>query len=133
MKKTAIIIGSLVVLGIGAYFYFRPKAKAEDGTGADTTGTGTGTTGAGTTGAGTTGVGTTTPPPPVTEVKTLTPNELIEVTKLKDAILSDIRTRNSYRKASSRANVQSEIDKKLILLKNYGFSLNTNNELIKTS
>ena len=112
----------------GAYFYFRPKAKAEDGTGADTTGTGTGTTG-----AGTTGVGTTTPPPPVAEVKTLTPNELIEVTKLKDAILSDIRTRNSYRKASSRANVQSEIDKKLILLKNYGFSLNTNNELIKTS
>ena len=128
MKKTALIIGSLVVLGIGAYFYFRPKAKAEDVTGADTTGTGTGTTG-----AGTTGVGTTTPPPPVTEVKTLTPNELIEVTKLKDAILSDIRTRNSYRKASSRANVQSEIDKKLILLKNYGFSLNTNNELIKTS
>lgn len=128
MKKTALIIGSLVVLGIGAYFYFRPKAKAEDVTGADTTGTGTGTTG-----AGTTGVGTTTPPPPVAEVKTLTPNELIEVTKLKDAILSDIRTRNSYRKASSRANVQSEIDKKLILLKNYGFSLNTNNELIKTS
>lgn len=128
MKKTALIIGSLVVLGIGAYFYFRPKPKAEDVTGADTTGTGTGTTG-----AGTTGVGTTTPPPPVAEVKTLTPNELIEVTKLKDAILSDIRTRNSYRKASSRANVQSEIDKKLILLKNYGFSLNTNNELIKTS
>ena len=130
MKKTALIIGSLVVLGIGAYFYFRPKAKAEDVTGAGTAGTGTGT---GTTGAGTTGVGTTTPPPPVAEVKTLTPNELIEVTKLKDAILSDIRTRNSYRRASSRANVQSEIDKKLILLKNYGFSLNANNELIKTS
>jgi hypothetical protein len=126
MKKTALIIGSLVVLGIGAFFYFKPKAKAEDGTGA-------GTTGAGATASGTTGVGTTTPPPAVAEVKTLTPNELIEVTKLKDAILSDIRTRNSYRKASSRANVQSEIDKKLILLKNYGFSLNTNNELIKTS
>jgi hypothetical protein len=124
MKKTALIIGSLVVLGIGAFFYFKPKAKAEDVTGA-------GTTGAGTTGAGTTGVGTTTQPPAVAEVKTLTPNELIEVTKLKDAILSDIRTRNSYRKASSRANVQSEIDKKLILLKNYGFSLNSSNELIK--
>ena len=135
MDKKYVIIGGLVVLGLGAYFYFRPKAKAEDVTGAGTTGTGAGTTGTGTgtTGAGTTGVGTTTPPPPVAEVKTLTPNELIEVTKLKDAILSDIRTRNSYRKASSRANVQSEIDKKLILLKNYGFSLNTNNELIKTS
>jgi hypothetical protein len=124
MKKTALIIGSLVVLGIGAFFYFKPKAKAEDVTGA-------GTTGAGTTGAGTTGVGTTTQPPAVAEVKTLTPNELIEVTKLKDEIVAEIRKRNSYTRQSSRANVQSEIDKKLILLKNYGFSLNSSNELIK--
>jgi hypothetical protein len=43
MNKTVVIIGSIALLGVGAYFYFKPKAK--------------GATGAGTTDAGTTGTG----------------------------------------------------------------------------
>jgi len=64
MNKTAIIIGSVALLGVGAYLYFKGKAKPNEETmGADTTGTGTtgtGTTGTGTTGTGTTGTGTAT-------------------------------------------------------------------------
>jgi len=54
MNKTVVIIGSIALLGVGAYFYFKPKAKGATGAGATdagTTGTGgmgalTGTTGA---------------------------------------------------------------------------------------
>ena len=53
MNKIAVIIGSVAVLGIGAYFYFKPKAKIEDAIGSGTTGSGT--TGSGTTGSGSTG------------------------------------------------------------------------------
>ena len=123
MKKTAIIIGSLVIAGIGAYMYFKPK---KDDKGATTQDASTQT--------GAIAQQQTTPQPPVEPaVKALTPNDLIEVSKLKDAIMADISKRNSFSKASSRANVQSEIDKKLATLKTYGFSLNTNNELIKIS
>jgi hypothetical protein len=62
MNKIAVVIGSVAILGIGAYFYLKPKAKAEDTIGLGTTGlgtTGSGTTGLGTTGSGTTGSGTT--------------------------------------------------------------------------
>jgi hypothetical protein len=55
MNKIAVVIGSVAVLGIGAYFYFKPKATDEDLTGTNTTGTnttGTNTTGTNTTGAG---------------------------------------------------------------------------------
>jgi len=42
MNKTAIIIGSVALLGVGAYLYFKGKAKPNEETmGADTTGTGT--------------------------------------------------------------------------------------------
>lgn len=60
MNKTAIIIGGVAIVGVVAYFYFKPKLSATTGAGAmgtgeigaltGTTGT-TGTTGAGTTGA----------------------------------------------------------------------------------
>ena len=55
MNKTVVIIGSIALLGVGAYFYFKPKAKGATGTGL----TGAGGMGAGMTetgiGAGTTG------------------------------------------------------------------------------
>jgi hypothetical protein len=74
MNKTVIIIGSVALLGVGAYLYFKGKAKPNEETmGTDTTGTGTtgtdttgtdttgtDTTGTDTTGTGTTGTGTTT-------------------------------------------------------------------------
>ena len=63
--------------------------------------------------------------------KPISADDLLVVSKLKDAIISDIRTRNSYKKASSRANVQAEIDKKIETLKGYGFGMDTNNQLIK--
>jgi hypothetical protein len=51
MNKTAIIIGSVALLGVGAYLYFKGKAKPNEETmGADITGTdtmGTDTTGTG--------------------------------------------------------------------------------------
>lgn len=59
MIKKIVIFGALALAGVGAYIYFKPKAKV---TGTDTTGagtTGTDTTGAGTSGTGTTGTGTT--------------------------------------------------------------------------
>ena len=63
--------------------------------------------------------------------KPISADDLLAVAKLKDAIISQIRLRNSYSKASSRANVQAQIDEKLQTLKGYGFGLDTNNELIK--
>jgi len=61
MNKTLIIIGSVALLGVGAYLYFKGKAKPNEETmGADTTGTdttGTGTTGTDTMGTDTTGTG----------------------------------------------------------------------------
>jgi LPXTG-motif cell wall-anchored protein len=63
--------------------------------------------------------------------KPISADDLLAVAKLKDAIISDIQKRNSFSKASSRANVQSEIDKKLETLKGFGFGMDTNNQLIK--
>jgi hypothetical protein len=53
MIKKIVIFGALALAGVGAYIYFKPKAKV---TGTDTTGAGT--TGAGTTSTGTSGTGT---------------------------------------------------------------------------
>jgi hypothetical protein len=56
MKKTAIIIGGVALVGVVAYLYFKGKAKPNAET------TGTGTTGTGKTGTDTTGTGTAMPP-----------------------------------------------------------------------
>jgi hypothetical protein len=66
MNKTVVIIGSVVVLGVGAYFYFKPKKTGATGTG----NSGTGTSGTDTTGTGTTGTGTTSVPPTDTTLST---------------------------------------------------------------
>jgi LPXTG-motif cell wall-anchored protein len=63
--------------------------------------------------------------------KAISADDLLAVAKLKDAIISDIQKRNSYSKASSRANVQAQIEEKLQTLKGYGFGMDTNNQLIK--
>jgi hypothetical protein len=54
MNKTAIIIGGVALVGVVAYFYFKPKLSASTGaveTGAGAMGTGMTGTGTGTTGA----------------------------------------------------------------------------------
>jgi hypothetical protein len=66
MNKTVVIAGSVLVLGVGAYLYFRPKKTGTSGTGT----TGTGTTGSDTTGTGTTDTGTTSVPPTGTTLST---------------------------------------------------------------
>jgi hypothetical protein len=122
MNKTAIIIGSVALLGVGAYFYFKPKSTGTAGSetaGADTLGaglmgagttgtgttgtgtTGTGTTGTGTTGTGATGAGTTSVPPTGTVLTTPqqvedTAKKIAEAKSLATQI-SDLRAkRNSY-------------------------------------
>jgi hypothetical protein len=110
MNKTVIIIGSIALLGVGAYFYFKPKstgATGADPMGTDAMGTGTGTTGTGaganTIGAGTTGtIGGSTSVPPTGTVLT-TPEQVADTAKkIAEAKslatkISDLRTkRNSY-------------------------------------
>ena len=97
MNKTVVIIGSVLVLGVGAYFYFKPKKTGTTGTGTS----GTGTSGADTTGSDTTGTGTTSVPPTGTTLSTPaqvedTAKKIAEARSLATKI-SDLRTkRNSY-------------------------------------
>jgi hypothetical protein len=95
MNKIAVVIGSVAVLGIGAYFYFKPKATDEDLTGTNTTGTnttGTNTTGTNTTGAGSNsqpaGTNYTSPEQVAEDVKRIA--EATELAKQIDAINTKI-------------------------------------------
>lgn len=63
--------------------------------------------------------------------KPISADTLLAITKLKDAIISNIGKRNSYKKSSSKANIQTVIDADIEKLKTYGFSLDMNNQLIK--
>jgi hypothetical protein len=54
MNKTAVIIGSFALLGVGVFFYFKTKPKSTVITGT----TGSNTSGAGTSGSNTSGAGT---------------------------------------------------------------------------
>jgi hypothetical protein len=114
MNKTVVIIGSIALLGVGAYFYFKPKAKGATGTGLTGTGlTGTGLTGAGLTdggalgggtiGTGATGVGGGSISVPPTGTVLATPEQVVDTAKkIAEAKslatkISDLRTkRNSY-------------------------------------
>lgn len=93
MNKTAVIIGSVLVLGVGAYFYFKPKKTVATGTGTSGTGTSetettsTGTTG--TTSVPSTGTTLTTP----AEVEDLA-KKIAEAKSLATKI-SDLRTKRS--------------------------------------
>jgi hypothetical protein len=95
MNKAVIIGGSIALLGVGAYVYFKTKSKDET----PLTTTGTGTTGAGTTGAGTETPalpsGTTLPTPEAVEA------EVEKIKKAKDLALSICRLRIMEKKSSS--------------------------------
>ncbi len=123
------IVGAVVLLGGGAFLFLKSK-KTKDTAKLEELAELAKETIGGVTGGATTGTGTPTAPVTPTE-KPISADDLLAVAKLKDAIISDIRTRNSYSKASSRANVQAQIDEKLETLKGYGFGMDTNNQLIK--
>ena len=103
MNKTAVIIGGVAFLGIGAYFYFKPKATVTTSAGSAGTGTtgsaGTGTTGTGATGTSSTGTGMTSVPPTGTVL--YTPEQVLMTAKIiADAKslatqISDKRTKRS--------------------------------------
>ena len=101
MNKTAIIVvGSLAVLGIGAFFLFKSKATGTAGAGTAGSGTaGTGTSGTETTGSGS-GITTVTSVPPTGTTLT-TPEQVAETAKkiadAKDLAtkISDLRTKRS--------------------------------------
>lgn len=131
MNKTVIIVGSVLVLGVGAYFFFKPKKSV--------------TTGSGTTGSGTTGTDTTENPSntgfqstdpvlntPIKEnVKTVSDKDLKEIQLLRDIILSDMRRKGTYRKSASRNAVQSDINQNTEKLKALGYTLDINRNLTK--
>lgn len=60
----------------------------------------------------------------------LSADDLLTITKLAEEIIRLTNLRNGYKKASSKANVQVVIDEKVALLRNYGFVLGMNNELV---
>jgi hypothetical protein len=95
MNKAVIIGGSIALLGVGAYVYFKTKSKDET----PLTTTGTGTTGAGTTGAGTETPalpsGTTLPTPEAVEA------EVEKIKKAKDLALSICRLRAREKNSST--------------------------------
>lgn len=124
------IVGAVVLLGGGAFLFLKSKKTKDTAKLEELAELAKATVGGDTTGGATTGA--TTPQAPATPTeKPISADDLLAVAKLKDAIISDIRTRNSYKKASSRANVQAQIDEKLEALKGYGFGMDTNNQLIK--
>ena len=123
------IVGAVVLLGGGAFLFLKSK-KTKDTAKLEELAELAKATVGGVTGEATTGATTPNAPATPTE-KPISADDLLAVAKLKDAIISDIRTRNSYKKASSRANVQAQIDEKLETLKGYGFGMDTNNQLIK--
>lgn len=61
----------------------------------------------------------------------LSANDLLAITKLKDGIIAETKLRNGYKKSSSKANIQVSINQKMAELNKFGFSLDTNNQLIK--
>jgi LPXTG-motif cell wall-anchored protein len=132
MKNSILyIVGAVVLLGGGAFLFLKSKKTKDTAKLEELEKLAKATIGGDTTGGATTGTGTGTTTPTAPADKPISADDLLAVAKLKDAIISDIRTRNSYKKASSRANVQAQIDEKLETLKGYGFGMDTNNQLIK--
>jgi hypothetical protein len=118
MDKKVVIIGGILVLGLGAYFYFKPKKTGT--TGSDTTGTGT-------TSTGTTGTGTTSVPPTGTTLTT--PAEVEDLAK-KIAEAKSLATKISDLKTKRSSYL-------VISLKDYATAsgnefFSTNNLMLKT-
>lgn len=146
VKKTVVIVGSLALLGVGAFIYFKPKA-IDKGMGAlGGIGDSSGTNSAGVGNASSAGNSGSIPADntvvqtrdkvtgellkePI--VKTLTNTDIIAIQKLRDDIIGNMGLLRKYKKQSSRNNVQADINNQFNRLKEYGYSLDTLNNLIK--
>ncbi len=138
INKTVVIVGSLALLGVGAFIYFKPKAIDEGMDALGDIGGVVGTSGTNSTGsipADNTVVQTRDKvtgellKEPI--VKTLTNTDIIAIQKLRDDIISNMGLLKRYKKQSSRNNVQADINNQFSRLKEYGYSLDTLNNLIK--
>jgi len=126
MKNTVLyIIGGVVLIGGGAFLYMNYKKSSTT----STTPTTPPTEGVGSTVTQTTDPVLGTPVKPT--VKTLSDEDMLAIQQLRELIIGDIRKRNGYRKASSRANIQTVIVENLKKLKELGYSLDNQNQLIK--
>lgn len=139
INKTVVIVGTAILLGVGAYIYFKPKATDEntDGnSGTDATGgANSGSTGSTANSGDNIVVQTrdnvTNEPLRNPIVKTLTNADILAIQKLRDDILANMTRKGSYKKQGSRNAVQADIDIQFERLKEYGYSLDLNNNLIK--
>jgi hypothetical protein len=143
INKTVVIVGSVILLGVGAFIYFKPKAT-DKGAGAlgDLGGTGL-TGGANNAGANTaegilgndvvvqTRDNVTNEPLKNPIVKILTNTDIVAIQKLRDEIIDAMNRHSRYKKQASRNLVQIEINNQMSRLKEYGYSLDTNRNLIK--
>lgn len=146
VKKTVVIVGSLALLGVGAFIYFKPKAIDKS---MDVLGDIGGTSGTNSSSAGNTAPTSNSSSIPADNtvvqtrdkvtgellkepiVKTLTNTDIIAIQKLRDDIISNMGLLRTYKKQSSRNNVQADINNQFNRLKEYGYSLDTLNNLIK--
>ena len=64
-------------------------------------------------------------------VKTLSNEDMLAIQKLRDVILADMHRKGTYKKQSSRNAVQADINKNIDKLKEFGYALDTQNNLIK--
>lgn len=130
------IIGAVVLVGGGAFLFLKIKKNKDKKKLADLESDSIATTNNSnntpqTNSSNTTSSSSPTSTPVQQLEKSINADDLLLVARLKDEIISDISKRNRFKKARSRANVQAEIDLKLETLKNLGFGMDTNNQLIK--
>lgn len=130
------IIGAVVLVGGGAFLFLKIKKDKDKKKLADLKSESIATTNNSnntpqTNSSNTTNSSNSTSTPVQQPEKSINADDLLLVAKLKDEIISDISKRNRFKKARSRANVQAEIEERLVRLKNLGFGMDTNNQLIK--
>jgi len=140
INRTVVIIGSVALLGVGAYIYFKPKATdlgtgVLAGTGGTNSGSADSTGNLGTGSVDNTVVQTTdsvtNEPLKTPIVKTLTNTDILAIQRLRDEIIGNMNRQRSYKKQSSRNAVQADINLQMNRLKEYGYSLDTGRNLIK--
>ena len=119
-KSVLYIVGAVVLLGGGAFLFLRNKKSKDELLLADLSQ------------KKTLEVQKVAQEQAIPEAKKelLSADDLLVITKLAEEIISLTKLRNGYRKSSSKANVQVVIDEKIALLRNYGFVLGMNNELV---
>jgi len=145
--KVVVVVGSVLVLGVGAFFYFKPKAKdntdkgnldkgaSSGGTQNSGSSSSSSTDNTGASSTSNTVIQTTdtviNQPLKTPIVKTLSNEDMLKIQNLRDKILALYTKKAGYKKASSRNAVQSDIDFNLRALKELGYTLDYQRNLAK--